>query len=748
MVSRVSRIGSLGSCLVAAAGLLAGSAGMAQIEQQDIDEASPVPVEVEQLFADAEAKFATVDQTETVAMFGQVVAEVEPLAQAGHPTAASLLLRSLSYRAQAEFNFGNSAPAETDIRRILEFDPSFEIDRQSVSRRFAELFDKVRAQTVGRVDPAISPSDAEVAIAGRSLGSPQGPFHLQAGEYMVAVTRPGYVPQSVPMTIAAGSSVALEVTLERSSAVLTLRTRPNEASVFVDGAIRGETRGQAGADFVPSGEVARYAAQEFSERLLIEEVAVGRHELEVRKPGFRPWRQSVEVAELADYDLGAAVLEREAGTILLDQLPTDAELSVDGRVVRPSRDPSGAARLVLSPGSYRLSVTRGTAERFERIVDLADQGEVSLEVQLRPSVILLGVLGGDRTAAEQLRRGLTDALEPLGDWSLLDRGTEAAPVLERLGLQAARLRTLSPNFATADARPEPIDWAAVQGTTARELPGALYVLGVLSDDLMARAAELWIWPAPPGPSQPERRLIDLGDLQSLHALANGFRPTFLRPRPVLGVVVMDSLAAGSPVVAHLAPAGPAKAAGLAEGDVILALAGSPVFGARQLEEQLLKLEPGESATLEVRRGGETQEIRCEVGRSWELVQLDDPTAVYPALSAAVEAELARASDFPRWMLQLNRAALQFIANDPEGAVRSLREIDAASVPDAGGVGRATLEYLLGLALVNAGPRYADLAREAFERAAVDPEARLHHADGPLVRPRARVRIEQLAAAQP
>jgi hypothetical protein len=196
--------------------------------------------------------------------------------------------------------------------------------------------------------------------------------------------------------------------------VLTLRTRPNEASVFVDGAIRGETRGQAGADFVPSGEVARYAPQEFSERLLIEDVALGRHQLEVRKPGFRPWRQSVEIAELSDYDLGAAVLEREAGTILLDGLPTDSELQVDGRVVRPSRDPSGTARLVLSPGSYRLSVTRGTAERFERIVDLPDQGEVPLEVQLRPSVILLGVLGGDRTAAEQREKMKQSArLEPV-----------------------------------------------------------------------------------------------------------------------------------------------------------------------------------------------------------------------------------------------------------------------------------------------------------------------------------------------
>jgi hypothetical protein len=616
-----------------------------------------------------------------------------------------------------------------------------------VSRRFAELFDKVRDRTVGRIDANLDPPDAQVAMGPRSFGAPQGPLWVQAGEYDVSITRPGYAPQNVPLVVEAGKAVPLEAKLERTSAVLRIRTRPNEASVFVDGKMRGETRGQAAADFVPSGDLARHPAAEFSDRLLVDEVASGRHQVEVRKPGFRPWRRAVEIEQLGDYDLGAAVLEREAGTILLTQLPSDSELQLDGKVVRPTVDSSGVARLALSPGTYRLSVTRGTAERFERAIDLADQQEISLEVQLRPSAILLGVLGGDRAAADQLRRGLVKAIEPLGAWSLLERGAEATPLLQQLGLDAAALRANSPSFASA-APTKVIDWNAVQAATSRELPGALYVLGVLSDDLLARAAELWIWPAVPGPSRPERRWVDLENDGALEALANGFRPSFLRPRPALGVVLMDSLAAEGPVVAHVPAGGPAKAAGLETGDAILSLAGSPVFGSRQLEEQLLKLEPGETAVLEVKRGEATQEVRFEVGSSWELVQFDDPSLVYPALSAAVEAELGRASDYPRWMLQLNRAALQLVANDPEGAVRTLREIDAATVPDGSGISRATLDYLLGLALVDAGPRYADLAREAFERAAVNREARLQHADGPLVAPRARVRIAQLAAARP
>jgi hypothetical protein len=88
------------------------------------------------------------------------------------------------------------------------------------------------------------------------------------------------------------------------------------------------------------------------------------------------------------------------------------------------------------------------------------------------------------------------------------------------------------------------------------------------------------------------------------------------------------------------------------------------------------------------------------------------------------------------------------AGDFVAAVRLLNRIDAASIPglDRPGLGRGHLEYWLGLALTQAGARYAGDARDAFQRAASSAQGRLYSDDGPLVAPRARARLERLGGA--
>jgi len=77
----------------------------------------------------------------------------------------------------------------------------------------------------------------------------------------------------------------------------------------------------------------------------------------------------------------------------------------------------------------------------------------------------------------------------------------------------------------------------------------------------------------------------------------------------------------------------------------------------------------------------------------------------------------------------------------EDTVRTLRAIEDA--PTGAGVGQATVEYWLGIALTALGPNYRDTAIQAFRRAAADPDARLFHNDGPWVAPRATARLTEL-----
>jgi serine protease Do len=89
-------------------------------------------------------------------------------------------------------------------------------------------------------------------------------------------------------------------------------------------------------------------------------------------------------------------------------------------------------------------------------------------------------------------------------------------------------------------------------------------------------------------------------------------------RGVIGVraqTITPSLAAGlglvldrGVVLSDVTPAGPAEAAGLRPGDIVLALDGKPMENARQFDVNLYRRVPGDRVTLSLRRGSETLDL--------------------------------------------------------------------------------------------------------------------------------------------
>ncbi len=66
------------------------------------------------------------------------------------------------------------------------------------------------------------------------------------------------------------------------------------------------------------------------------------------------------------------------------------------------------------------------------------------------------------------------------------------------------------------------------------------------------------------------------------------------------------------VLSDVTPAGPAEAAGLKPGDVVLTLDGKPMENARQFDVNLYRRAPGDSVTVSVRRGQQTVEAKVPV----------------------------------------------------------------------------------------------------------------------------------------
>ena len=370
---------------------------------------------------------------------------------------------------------------------------------------------------------------------------------------------------------------------------------------------------------------------------------------------------------------------------------------------------------------------------FAASVDVVDQRSQTLQVHLRPGLAFLGVLGGDERGVRDLTELLVGTLGAIDNWTLLDR-TWAAPAFADVSLTTDVLRV-------AAVQPTSVpDWPAVQAEFDREAPGSVYMIAVLNDDLLATHADLWIWSAAPGPPQPDVVHVRIDSAADIATLAGGFQASTFLSGTWLGAQMVD--VGNAVTVTSVSAAGPAEAAGLMVGDRVVSIAGANITGAAAARGIIDAAAAGTAVAVQVQRGAATQIVEITLGSSPRVIPPADPELVYSVISASLAAErTGDSSAAPSWVVQLNQASVLMHAGAWEEVVRMLRGIEDA--PGGAGVGQATVDYWLGIALTALAPSYRPSAIEAFRRAAADPDARLFHNDGPWVAPRAAARMAEL-----
>ncbi|MDX1503093.1 MAG: PEGA domain-containing protein, partial [Thermoanaerobaculia bacterium] len=281
-------------------------------EEGDPEEGAEL-AELRRLLAEAEAIFNSARQPDAAPLLTALVDRLAP----GGPTAAAtpsgeVLRRALLLRAETSFNLGEEAAARADLAALLAFDPGARLDAAAVSPKFFALLESLRAEMVGDLVLAVSPADATVTLGERVLEAWQGAAPVLAGRYQVTVQRPGYRSLTTELVVPAADGVLLEADLERTSAVVRLTTRPGGVEVRVDGRAAGVTAEDA--------------------ELLIDGLAVGSHEIELARAGYRTRRVQLEIDALADHELEPLELEPTRGTLTIRGVPAGATVRVAGEV--------------------------------------------------------------------------------------------------------------------------------------------------------------------------------------------------------------------------------------------------------------------------------------------------------------------------------------------------------------------------------------------------------------------------------
>ena len=699
-------------------------------------------------FDEAEALFENLQQAQALELFTQVIDSLMPTSRAGSLSAAErdVLLRSLSYRARAGFNVGQSNVVDRDLDLAIRLNPGFECAPRLISPGLIEACARLRAELVGRLELLVSPPDAEVQVDGRTVDPNVGLLDIMAGSHRITVNRLGYAGDRVSVEVEPGEEATLhEVALERVSAVLRILTRPAGATVHVNTIRYGPTEGNARPGPSLPRQIEGHPVEEFSDELTVSGIRPGSVSVVVTRDGYRTVRSELDV-EAADYPTHY-VLERAEGTVRFEGVPEGSTIEV-GRQGEPGMTvvTLDDGRITLPIGVYDVAIAHPDAGYYEDTATVIDRREYLVPARLRPSVTMLGILGDDPVGRDTLLRAVGDAFAEVEEWTFQDRSEAGTVLLGDAGLTSARLRRhVNPRVVQDD----PIDWEAVQAASAPEGRSSVYLVGVLDDDSSASSADLWMWGAAPGQALPSRVRVPLRAGDSL-AVVSAVRSSFADVRlgrPWLGALLIDVDSEPGPFVVEVTDASPAQQAGLEPGDVIVSVNALAAGRVASVHRSLADA-AGTALTIGVDRGEARLEFELTASASPQVELQGDGDRAFPATVAGLAASRMRQpTDHPDWVWEINDAVTRLQAGDLEGALEGLRRAERL-VPEGPGVGRGTLDYWLGMAYAQAGLESRAQAQQSFAHAAEDTAARLGHNDGPWVAPRARARLAWLSRAAP
>lgn len=638
-----------------------------------------------------------------------------------------LLASAYDLRARAQFNLGNAAAAEADFGALLRLDPSYSIDRQTLSPKVVDLFDRVRAKTVGILDLAVDPPRARVKVDGDPVEVGPDGIGVLSGTHELRIEMDGYDPHVETVTAAGGARIERKVRLRPNRRALEFITVPVGVTVTIDDAPAGTTGGPATAEVEALAATYGFDARKASAPLLVPTVPAGEHRVSFQRDCFETQsvvvRVELDPAQNRPMRFAPVVLKESRTRLQISSVPAGAEVQVDGVA-------QGTTPLTLESlcgGEREITVVRRDVGRWSERVKLATGQLNTLDVRLRPTLLYLGTFR-------------------LDEWGRAVWSDEDKPLLDALG---RGLKTL--NVARVPAVQQSIRDAVVRWMIAdpREARAGTLVPPDLLRDAADRAGADLVLAGLTLADDPERAWT-LGLYSSLHNTPDVVRLRLDKPEMVADFVKrLDSapqegaalwglgladtlLPPGGPVVARVLAGGPAAKAGVKTGDRVTGVGTRKVTTTREataaLEAESARgggVRTAVAVSLQSAEG--TRTTRIAPADAPALLSLTDPLMLYNRALAEYRLRARAAGDeTARGVAALNTglALMHFRAYD-----KALAEgLQRASLPPGSGIAQGTVDYYRGLCAQRRGD--AEGARSAFQAAARSAGSTLESPEGP------------------
>ncbi|HEV8701437.1 MAG TPA: PEGA domain-containing protein [Candidatus Polarisedimenticolia bacterium] len=644
----------------------------------------------------------------------------------------NLLCAAYDMRARALFNLGNVKSAEGDFAALLKLNPGYAIDRQTLSPKVVDLFDRVRGKIAGLLILHLDPPRARLLVDGDPVERQGvGTIAVLSGNHMLRAEADGYDPFEEMIAVVAGAETRKTITLRPNRRTLQFVTVPPGVSVSVDGGPAVLSAGPATPESEALAQQGGFDPKNASAPLLIPMVTAGDHKVTFEKSCYQSRALAIKVSldleQNAPMKFTPVVLQDAKSELRLTSTPSGADVFVDG-------EKKGTTPLVLPGqcgGERDLAVIKPDVGSWSERIRLS-AGEVNtLDVKLRPTLAYVGTFR-------------------LDEWGRAVWSDEDKPLLDELAKGLKTLNVVRTPATLQALRDSIIKWMITEPEEVRA--GTLLPPAILEEAASSARADLVLAGLTLGGDNEKSWTLALYSVQ--HPAPDVVRLRLDQPEgvrefvkrldtappsrgPWWGMGLVDSLLDGQgdpdgPLVVRVLPGGPASKAGLREGDRIHAVGNRKTPGVRDVNQAIAAemsrpggLKPTLVLAVEDASGPRTVRLTPDEGPI--VTPLSDPSLLYNRALAEFRLRSRAATedgDRGASLLNLGVAYMHFRVYDKaesEGFAR-------AGLPTVTGVSQGTVLYYRGLCALRRGNPAA--ARSAFEQARAQAGSTLDSGDGP------------------
>lgn len=208
------------------------------------------------------------------------------------------------------------------------------------------------------------PKECEVYINGEAKGkTPLKVEGLNAGEYLVLVRKEGYREEVRTVKIERSNlQKTVYIALEHLTFSLNVTSYPVEAEVYVDGVKKGTTP------------------------VVIDDILLGKHFVEIKKENFETWKKEIEATESGVFKIDA-LLNPSSTKLVLISIPEKAKVFINN--VEKGETPFTSTEF--EPGTYEIEITLTGYIPYKEKISIEKGETVKREIVLSKASTFLSI---------------------------------------------------------------------------------------------------------------------------------------------------------------------------------------------------------------------------------------------------------------------------------------------------------------------------------------------------------------------